>query len=654
MRKLALVIGNEAYEHASALDAPRRDAVSMAMCLEAIGFEALTGFDCDLKTMRAKMADFEDRLNGDTLALFYFSGHGIAAQDGTNYMLPVNAEIVDPDDIRRFTFSVDRLLAAMRERARVSLLFLDACRDDPFHETEARTGRKNVVVTRHGLAPVDRALLGQALIGFAAEAGQTALDAGNRQSSPFTAALIENLKAPGIDIRDVMQNVRRAVLDRTQGRQTPWTKDALTEDVYLVSAPAPKDDPAAEPVAAPDPTPPMASGPDPSIIALMQRRLAAMGLYGASIDGERGLLTDQAVLNALRRVHGPASRYESWSNEARLVALLQSWCVETGFEPGPIDGQWGPWTAAAATQMQAAVGRGDIVLGPPPTKPDFEAVIIERRPWVRRVVAALGVLAFLVVGTAALYESMGHDRTPLLRSVGQADRGAQPAEADMTTAAGLSTLIPTLRDSDADAMAMVVKTLTGALGGTALSDTEKAKLADRLLDAATPGQITTLPGDGPQSLLQVLAAVPAALWLSDDGRDRLAEATDIYEKLSAGAADRSIYMTRDTQAMLARWGRQIGYFPRDEITVDYQVAGYAKSEAAGFQGRLRDGGWKVLGLPDFVAAAAGKAEIRYGATWMVAPAQLLARDLSRVSGRDVKVRLFEAVADDRLEIWLGR
>jgi hypothetical protein len=236
-RKVALVIGNGAYAHASQLDAPRRDAIRMASLLEGIGFSVVTGFDCDYVQFRDRARDFLDRLDPQALGLFYFSGHGAQGMDGGNHMLPVDARLVDPEDLGRVTMPLDDLLARMRGKARVSLILLDACRDDPFDEMARATGTKSVFAGRPGLAAVPRAALGQALIGFAAEEGHIALDAGSGQPSPFTAALVRHLATPGRDIRDILGDVRRDVFAATDGRQTPWTKEALTDEVVLVPGP---------------------------------------------------------------------------------------------------------------------------------------------------------------------------------------------------------------------------------------------------------------------------------------------------------------------------------------------------------------------------------------------------------------------------------
>ncbi len=303
-RKVALVIGNGAYEHANPLQSPTRDAVAMEKCLQEIGFEVLRpAIDSDIKGMRVKISDFLSRLNEETLGLFYFSGHGVSVLDNTNYLLPVNAEIAAPDDIIRFGFSVDKILADMQQRAKISLVFLDACRDNPFKDMSEGAGDKGVVVARTGLSAVKAGNPGQALIAFSADEGAVSKDGGDRPNSPFTEALLEHLRLQGASINEVLQKVRKSVLELTDHRQRPWTNDALTENLVLVPS---IDD--AERGKIPDdkPEPP---APNPlKEQTLLQQVIAATTkekLMVLSVDIESALQEDSSNKDAIaaRNVH---------------------------------------------------------------------------------------------------------------------------------------------------------------------------------------------------------------------------------------------------------------------------------------------------------------------------------------------------------------
>ncbi len=235
-RNTALVIGNGDYQYATRLESPHGDALAMASLLERLGFDVVAGFDCDFHDFERRLRDFQDRIDPAGVAVFYYSGHGVAELGEANHLLPVDAKVLYRDDLGRVTIPLDDVLTAMREAARVSLLFLDACRDDPFAGAVGELRTKRVFLPSVGLAAVPRELLNQALIAFAAEEGEVARDGDSGSLSPFTAALVQHLGSPGQEIRSVMTAVRRDVRTATANKQTPWSKESLTEDFVLVPA----------------------------------------------------------------------------------------------------------------------------------------------------------------------------------------------------------------------------------------------------------------------------------------------------------------------------------------------------------------------------------------------------------------------------------
>jgi uncharacterized caspase-like protein len=256
-RRYALVIGNRAYTTATPLQSPRADALTMASLLENIGFEVQIGFDCTFSEFRQRLRDFADRIGDAGVALFYFSGHAVAART-SNHLLPIDAEVHEDEDLGRVTISLDRVLGAMQKPGRVCLVFLDACHDDPFSAHSPRNLTKGILASHAGLRSVPAGNLPETLIGFAAEEGRAALDGGSGLS-PFTAALKQELARPGAEIQDIMREVRRRVVSETEGRQQPWFKDKLTRPVVLVPHPG------ADAEAKPEFTPPPEARPDKAV-----------------------------------------------------------------------------------------------------------------------------------------------------------------------------------------------------------------------------------------------------------------------------------------------------------------------------------------------------------------------------------------------------
>ena len=75
--RLALVIGNAAYQHGGALKNPVNDADLMARTLEDLGFDVIKETDAGLKDMQNAFKGFVARLNDYGVALFFYAGHGM-------------------------------------------------------------------------------------------------------------------------------------------------------------------------------------------------------------------------------------------------------------------------------------------------------------------------------------------------------------------------------------------------------------------------------------------------------------------------------------------------------------------------------------------------------------------------------------------------
>jgi uncharacterized caspase-like protein len=239
-RRVALVIGNSAYEHVPQLVNPKNDAADMAKKLEDLGFEVVVGEDLDLSSMRKAAREFTGKLEGADLSLFFYAGHGLQV-NGSNFMAPVDAKLASYDDLDYEVMPMDMILAAMERKTKVNLIFLDACRDNPLAENLARSmGTRSSAVGR-GLAKLGSGV--GSLIAFATQPGNVALD-GDGRNSPFTTALLKHLGTPGQSVTDDLIQVRKEVLDATEGKQVPWDNSSLTGPVVLKEKP--KEEPKVE------------------------------------------------------------------------------------------------------------------------------------------------------------------------------------------------------------------------------------------------------------------------------------------------------------------------------------------------------------------------------------------------------------------------
>ena len=130
-KRVALVIGNSAYVNAMPLKNPRNDAKAIGTVLTRLGFDVISSIDLGRDAMEDKLVEFETAIGGASAAMLFYAGHGLQVK-GHNYLIPVDADIRQEIQLKRRAFSLDELLDIMVRRARASLIFLDACRDNPF------------------------------------------------------------------------------------------------------------------------------------------------------------------------------------------------------------------------------------------------------------------------------------------------------------------------------------------------------------------------------------------------------------------------------------------------------------------------------------------------------------------------------------------
>src|SRR4051812_25421687 len=230
-RRVAFVVGNGAYKNVAALPNPPVDAKAIAAALRNVGFEVVEGTNLTRDKMTERLLDFGKKAQGADVAVFFYAGHGIAIS-GTNYLLPIDADIKSEMDVKLgAAINIDLTLDQTMGDAKVKLVFLDACRDNPFAAKIKSNSATRSVNVQSGLAEMKS---GEGtLIAFATGPGQTALDGQEGNNSPFTRALIDNITKPGIEIQQAMTSVRAQVNEETHKGQLPWGHTNLIGSVYL-------------------------------------------------------------------------------------------------------------------------------------------------------------------------------------------------------------------------------------------------------------------------------------------------------------------------------------------------------------------------------------------------------------------------------------
>ncbi|MHB0772227.1 caspase family protein [Bradyrhizobium sp. 5.13L] len=233
-RRIALVIGNSAYENVAALPNPVRDASLVADVLKLTGFESVTLLtNLRRDALVSALREFAARAETADWAVVYYAGHGMEV-GGVNYLIPTDARIAADREIGFEAVPVDQALNAAERARKLRLVILDACRDNPFASQMKRTMTVASRSVSRGLAPVEPEA--GTLVVYAAKDGETALD-GDGTNSPFAAAFVKNLPTPGLEVRRLFDFVRDDVMEATGRRQKPFSYGSISgrRDFYFVA-----------------------------------------------------------------------------------------------------------------------------------------------------------------------------------------------------------------------------------------------------------------------------------------------------------------------------------------------------------------------------------------------------------------------------------
>lgn len=229
-RRVALVIGNSAYQHVSRLDNPTNDARLVADTLQADGFSLVGGaalLDLDKASFDSAVQNFGNQIGGADVALFYFAGHGVQIR-GSNHLVPINANPTKEADVDFQMIDVALVLRQMDGAGtKLNLVILDACRNNPFG---SRGLRSNAAGLAQMTAPEGT------LISYATQPGNVAQD-GSNGNSPYSKALAQTLRQPGLGIFEVFNEVGLTVKRSTGGTQQPWVSSSPIDGRFYFSPP---------------------------------------------------------------------------------------------------------------------------------------------------------------------------------------------------------------------------------------------------------------------------------------------------------------------------------------------------------------------------------------------------------------------------------
>ncbi|MGY2995042.1 caspase family protein [Mesorhizobium sp. URHB0026] len=323
-QRLALVVGNSGYRNVPTLKNPTNDATAVAEKLQGLGYRVHLAEDLDRLNFNEAVAAFLQNIEPGMETLVYYAGHGVEL-GGSNYLLPVDVPELAPGQeylLRTEGINLTDLLIELQDRsARVTLVILDACRDNPFRIAGAPAGTRSLGALR-GLGRVDPP--SGTFVIFSAGVGEQALDnLGSADKNPnglFTRNLLTLMDRQGLEIRSMVQQlraqVRQAALTGGQS-QTPSYYDQLLGEFYFRPGAAEPDTVAPPPQLAPNqvatlPVEPPAATANPendagtelteSAIRLnrqekidLQERLLAIGYDLDEADGDFGIKTRRAI-----------------------------------------------------------------------------------------------------------------------------------------------------------------------------------------------------------------------------------------------------------------------------------------------------------------------------------------------------------------------
>jgi Caspase domain len=235
-KRVALLVGNNGYENVPRLDTAINDAHALSETLKKLGFQVFVGEDQSRRSMSEAFLAFDRAIEPGDTALFFFAGHGFEIH-GQNYLLPTDVPLATDGQeelVRDASFAVERIVDRLQGRgARIAILVLDACRNNPFE----RSGTRAIKGTR-GLAPITPSE--GVFVVFSAGAKQTALDRLSQTdpdpNSVFTRNFVREVATPELTLVQIAKRTQIAVKQlaaTVRHEQTPAYYDQIVGDVVF-------------------------------------------------------------------------------------------------------------------------------------------------------------------------------------------------------------------------------------------------------------------------------------------------------------------------------------------------------------------------------------------------------------------------------------
>lgn len=236
-KRVALVIGNDSYQEVPKLEKAANDARAIGLQLKKVGFEVMSYSNLTRREMNQAIGLFVDKVSGGGVGIFFYAGHGVQA-GGSNFLLPVDIKVKNEQDLIDEAVDMQRVLERLSEaKAKLSLLVIDACRDNPFKKAYGRS-----IGASRGLA-IPQAPSGT-LVVYSAGIGQQALDklsdGDNNPNGLFTREFLPLIATPGLRLDEAVRKLRSTVIAKAKGvghEQNPAIYDQTDGDFYFINGP---------------------------------------------------------------------------------------------------------------------------------------------------------------------------------------------------------------------------------------------------------------------------------------------------------------------------------------------------------------------------------------------------------------------------------
>ncbi len=222
-KRVAFILGNSEYnsDGNKSLSQPINNAEAFDKALKSFGFETILLKNGDKKETLDSLYNFISILNEDDVAVFYYSGYGISI-NGLEYIVPTKTEFRN-NVLESKLVGLATIMKEMQKRSKLSLIFYDACRNEPNAQIMVTSRTKGESIN-------DTYSNNQLMICYATSQEKTATTGNGSKLSPFTEVIIDNIYKQE-DFETLWYNSIRN--DNRLSNQVPQNSGGIAGEFYF-------------------------------------------------------------------------------------------------------------------------------------------------------------------------------------------------------------------------------------------------------------------------------------------------------------------------------------------------------------------------------------------------------------------------------------